>query len=147
MYFVPWIFRKPTKILVLIISAALFIIGCFSITQLLRGLNANVSLMSGSALFDYFDVLFDYGNAGPPAYVIFNHVNYTDHHNIENMELIDAELSGLKKNVLAPIYSWVGPFKNFVSRGVWSDSCGSEFAMLLPFDQQMKLFIQIEIES
>ena len=60
----------------------MLIIGSFSCTKLLRGLNQNVSLVSRSDLFDYFDTLYEYGNAGPPAYVIFNHVNYSDPENL-----------------------------------------------------------------
>ncbi len=104
-------------------------------------------MVKDSALYDYFDTLFDYGDAGPPAYVIFNHVNYTDPENLKQMELIDAELAGLNNTILSPIYSWVSPFSNFVSTGVWSDDCGSDKAMILPFDEQMKLFTKIEIDS
>ena len=43
-----------------------------------RGLNANVSLVAHSEIYDYFETLYTYGEAGPPAYVIFNNVNYTD---------------------------------------------------------------------
>jgi len=46
--------------------------------RLLRGLNANVSLVANSEIYDYFETLYKYGEAGPPAYVIFNNVNYTD---------------------------------------------------------------------
>jgi Niemann-Pick C1 protein len=99
MYFVPFVFRKSTKILTIFITVCLFIVGCFSCVKLQRGLNQNVTLVSGSDIFDYFEVLFDYGNAGPPAYVIFNNVNYTDPDNLEQMELIDAELASLNDTI------------------------------------------------
>lgn len=51
----------------------------------MRGLNQNVSLVSGSALYDYFETLYQYGDAGPPAYVVFNNVNYTDSENIKTI--------------------------------------------------------------
>jgi hypothetical protein len=60
------------------ITCCLIVIGSMSCGKLLRGLNQNVSFVSGSALFDYFETLFKYGDAGPPAYVIFNNVNYTN---------------------------------------------------------------------
>jgi hypothetical protein len=78
--------------------------------------------------------LFDYFDAGPPAYVIFNHVNYSDPNNLEQMELINAELSTLNDTIQSPIYSWVGPFNNFISEGVWKDDCNSSLASILPFD-------------
>jgi Niemann-Pick C1 protein len=81
-YFVPFVFRRSTKILTAFITVCLVVIGGFSCAKLERGLNQNVSLVSGSDLFDYFNTLFDYGNAGPPAYVIFNNVNYSDPDNL-----------------------------------------------------------------
>jgi len=42
------------------------------------GLNQNVSLVAGSDIYDYFETLYTYGDAGPPAYLVFNNVNYTD---------------------------------------------------------------------
>lgn len=80
--FVPFVFRKTTKILTLAITVCLLVIGGFSCVKLMRGLNQNVTLVGGSDIFDYFEVLFDYGNAGPPAYVIFNNVNYSDPDNL-----------------------------------------------------------------
>jgi Niemann-Pick C1 protein len=74
-------------------------IGIFSTQKLLRGLNQNVSLVSGSDIFDYFETLFTYGNAGPPGYVIFNNVNYTNEENLKQMELINAELSALNNTI------------------------------------------------
>jgi hypothetical protein len=47
-----------------------------------------VSLIEGSDLFDYFDTLFDYGQAGPPAYLVFKNINYTIPENLENMAAI-----------------------------------------------------------
>lgn len=145
--FVPFVFRKSTKILTLVLTVCLVVIGSFSCSKLLRGLNQNVSLVSGSDIFDYFDVLFDYGNAGPPAYVIFNNVNYSDPDNLAQMELIDAELAALNDTIQSPVYSWVTPFKSFIAGGVWSDACGSEAAAPLPFDDQMRMFVQLEVDS
>lgn len=143
-HFVPFVFRKSTKRLTLAITVCLVVIGSFSCTKLLRGLNQNVSLVSGSDIFDYFEALFDYGNAGPPAYVIFNNVNYSDPENLAQMELIDAELAALNDTIQGPVYSWVTPFRNFVGGadgGVWSEACDSPAAAPLPFDDQMRKFV------
>ena len=104
-------------------------------------------MVSGSDIFDYFDTLFEYGNAGPPAYVILKNVDYNDEENLKQLELINAELAGLNDTIQSPIYSWVSPFKNFIEGGVWSDECGSEEAKTLPFDDQMRLFVQIKVDS
>ena len=103
--------------------------------------------MSGSDIFDYFETLYAYGFAGPPGYVVFNHVNYTSTDNINQLELIDSSLAALSNTIQSPIYSWVTPFQNFIKGGVWSEDCNSAAAKNLPFDDQMKMFTEIQIES
>ena len=44
-----------------------------------------MSLVQDSDLYDYFESLFDYGEAGPPAYLVFRDVNYTIKENLETM--------------------------------------------------------------
>jgi Niemann-Pick C1 protein len=65
------------------------------------------------------------------------------------MELINAELASLNDTIIPPVYSWVTPFRNFAKKdaGEWSEACGSQYASGLPFDDQMKLFVQVKIES
>lgn len=77
-YFVPFVFKKTTKVLTIVITICFIIIGGFSCFKLLRGLDAQVSLVSGSDIFDYFNTLDKYGNAGPPGYLVFNNINYSD---------------------------------------------------------------------
>ena len=98
-YFVPFVFRKSTVIMTVLITIALVTIGFMSMFQLKRGLNQNVSLVSGSDIYDYFETLYTYGEAGPPAYVIFNNVNYTNPDNLEQMQEINAELSALTDTI------------------------------------------------
>jgi hypothetical protein len=81
-YFVPFVFRKATKALTILITVLLIVIGSFSCVKILRGLNQNVSLVANSDIFDYFETLFEYGFAGPPGYVIFNNVDYTLEENL-----------------------------------------------------------------
>lgn len=98
-YFVPFVFKKSTKIMTVMITVLLIILGLCSCFKLLRGLNQNISLVSGSDIFDYFETLYSFGFAGPPGYVVFNHVNYTDPENINQMELIDSSLSALSNTI------------------------------------------------
>lgn len=50
-------FKKSTKILTFGITILLIVIGIMSTQKLLRGLNQNVSLTSGSEIFDFFNTL------------------------------------------------------------------------------------------
>ena len=63
------------------------------------------------------------------------------------MELIDAELAALNNTILSPIYSWVTPFKNFLTTGTWSEECGTAEAQKLSFDDQVRAFTQIKVAS
>ena len=63
------------------------------------------------------------------------------------MELIDAELAALNNTILSPIYSWVTPFKNFLTTGTWSEECGTAAAQKLSFDDQVRAFTQIKVDS
>ena len=96
------------------ITVCLVIIGGMSCDKLVLGLNQNVSLVEGSDTYDYFETLYLYGEAGPPAYIVFKDVDYTNTDNLSNMNLIASQLATLNDTVLAPIYSWVGPFQNFI---------------------------------
>ena len=73
--------------------------------------------MEDSDTYDYFETLYLYGEAGPPAYIVFKNVDYTNDQNLQNMNLIAAQLATLSDTVLAPIYSWVGAYQNYVKAG------------------------------
>jgi len=147
-HYVPLLFTKYFKILVVAIAGFLIVLGSMSCNKLVLGLNQNVSLVEGSDTFDYFETLFIYGDAGPPAYLVFKNVNYTNPENLDSMNLIASQLATLNDTVLAPVYSWTSAYQNFINpNGVWADVCGSKHASVLNFDEQMKLFVKIKIES
>lgn len=57
-------------VIVGLISCCLITIGYMSCSQILLGLNQNVSLVENSDTYDYFETLYTYGDAGPPAYLV-----------------------------------------------------------------------------
>jgi len=75
-FFVPFLFHKVTQVFVFGVSLCLFTIGFMSCFKITRGLNQNLSLSENSAVYDYFLTLQDYGEAGPPAYLVFNNIDY-----------------------------------------------------------------------
>lgn len=104
--------------------------------------------MEGSDIFDYFETLYDYGEAGPPAYLVFKNVNYSVEANLDSLTLIAAELATLDDTVLPPVYTWVTPFQNYINAGGdWREECGSVQAALMDFDTAMSMFVKIEVES
>ena len=133
---VPVLFHFLTKIAVISITICLVILGGMSCNKIILGLNQNVSLVAGSDIYDFFETLFIYGEAGPPGYLVFKNVNYTNPENLVQMNAIAAELATLNNTVMAPVYSWVGGFQNFIQpNGVWAETCGSKQAAVLGFDQ------------
>lgn len=77
-YYVPAALHTIGKIITISITVCLCTIGVMSCYKLELGLNQNVSLVAGSDIYDYFETMYTYGDAGPPAYLVFNNVNYTD---------------------------------------------------------------------
>jgi len=114
---VPVLFNPVVKALVLGITVCMVIIGGMSCDKLLLGLNQNVSLVENSDIYDYFETLYIYGEAGAPAYIVFKDVDYTNSTNLSTMNAIASELASLNDTILPPIYSWVGAFSNFISAG------------------------------
>jgi Niemann-Pick C1 protein len=88
----------------------LIIIAICSCIKLQLGLNSNVSLVEDSDTFNYFNVLFDYGAAGPPGYLVFKNIDYTNPANLEKMSEMQVQLAQLNGSVISPVYSWVTPF-------------------------------------
>lgn len=76
-----------------------------------------MSLVENSDTYDYFETLYLYGEAGPPAYIVFKDVDYTNSANLDRMNEIASELATLSDTVLAPIYSWVGAYQNYINPG------------------------------
>lgn len=147
-HYVPMLFTKSVMGAVCGITVLLVTIGVFSCFKLLLGLNQNVSLVENSDTFDYFETLYDYGQAGPPAYLVFKNVDYTKEENLNEMNAIAAQLATLNDTVLAPIYSWTGAYLNFINGGAtWADACGSKEAAALDFDAAMQMFVNVKIDS
>ena len=134
-YFIGFVFNRYTEIMILLTGVLLFVIGVCSCVKIELGLNQNVSLVQGSDISAYFDDLFYIGEAGPPAYLVFNNINYTIEDNLDYMNQISIELASLNDTVISPIYSWVTSYTNYINpSGVWADVCGSKAVALLNFD-------------
>jgi hypothetical protein len=101
-----------------------------------------VSLISGSDLFKFFDVFNQYGEIGPPAYLVFKNVDYTLEENLDTLSDISDGLSQLNETIVKPIYSWVKTFQQYRDvGGEWVDKCGTAEAVNLGFDDAMRKFV------
>jgi Niemann-Pick C1 protein len=75
---VPMIFYPATQVVILATGVMLFIIGVCSCIKLDLGLNQNVGFVENSDPYRFFNAQYDYGDAGPPAYLVFKDVDYTN---------------------------------------------------------------------
>ncbi len=82
-FYVPFLFHPISEILVYIMAICLFIMGICACIKLPLGLNQNTSLVDGSDPGKFFDTQYIYGNAGPPAYLVFKNINYTHQYNLD----------------------------------------------------------------
>ena len=49
---------------------------------------------------------------------------------------------------MPPVFSWVQPFKQFIDNsGQWAKDCNSSDVQGLGFDEQMKIFVKIQVTS
>lgn len=63
------------------------------------------------------------------------------------MAEMQVQLAQLNGSVISPVFSWVTPFQQFIKGGDWSTECGSEQAKVLDFDEQVRKFVQIKVNS
>lgn len=146
-YFVPFLFNKRVELFVYFMTCVFFALGLTACFLLDLGLTQNVGLIDKSDTFEFFNTFEKYGEVGPPAYLVFKNVNYTDEDNINTLADISDGLSQLNDTVIKPVYSWVKTFQQFRTDGEWADDCGSAEAMNLGFDDAMQKFVNLKIES
>ena len=60
-YYVPLVFNKLSQVVIFGIAVCLCAISFMACFKLKLGLNQNVGFINGSDLYNYFEVLFDYG--------------------------------------------------------------------------------------
>ena len=109
-WYIPCVTHKVSKIIIVIGALALFVLGVLGCLYIGLGMNQLVDLIQGSDTYKYFEGLDKYGEAGPPAYVVFKNLNYTDAENLKKLDQINDGLSLLKDTVVPPVFSWVQPF-------------------------------------
>lgn len=101
----------------------------------------------GSDLFNYFTYEKKYIEVGPPTYLVFNNFDYRNDTQREAITNLTNEISKLKY-IQPPVYSWFAAFGNFVNQGqTWTDACGATNVDKLPYNEQLRLFMEVSIES
>ena len=122
--FVPFIFRKDIKRLIMIIFLSVFGISLSLIPKLELGLDQRIALPNDSYLINYFNDMYDYLNVGPPVYFIVEDFNVTAIDNQKQLcskftkcdsysmvNIINGEYSRVNESYIAePVSSWIDDF-------------------------------------
>jgi Niemann-Pick C1 protein len=90
-------------------------VSLFGCTQLTLGLNQEITAITDSDLFHFFQASTKYEESGAIAYVVLQNVNYSDPVDLGVLTNLTASLSAMNDTVDPPVYSWVGPFQQFIN--------------------------------
>mmetsp|Transcript_62968 Transcript_62968/g.73288 ORF Transcript_62968/g.73288 Transcript_62968/m.73288 type:complete len:917 (+) Transcript_62968:72-2822(+) len=150
-YYAPLLFTKACKIITGIIFFVLIIISIVGYNQLNLGLEQQTSVTEGSIIYNYFQDLSHYLAAGPEAFIVFKNVNWTDPDQLKVINSMVDEVSRFNRSVLPPVYSWVDNFHQTLTPNVAEPDrekiCGCEGWNKLPFEQALRNYLQIGINS
>lgn len=147
--YIDFILKKPVKIFVLVFYCILFVISIIGSMNFTLGLDQNTTVTQNSSLYKYFHTQADYGDIGPPAYLVFYNIDYLNQDNIKLLESLSDNIAILS-SVEAPIFSWIKDFNKFMNkRGEWQVECNPNINYLekLPLEIQVKEFLKVKIDS
>ena len=147
-YFTPFIMKKWVHIAAAVTTVILIGWGIAACAFMTLGIDQKASVTTDSAIFKYFAAQENLVDAGPPSYLVFRDINYTDTNTTKTIfELLDV-LSAQSDTVQKPVFSWLKSFKMFLTEtGDWAKLCGTQGISAFPFNQQMKKFVDIKINS
>ena len=114
-YYVPCLFSKVGKTLVIITYFALTVFGIYSLNKFELGLEPQLAAPENFYLIDYYNVEFSLGDAGPPAYVVIKDVDYSSDKVRKQINKVGQGVSYLQQYVENPIYSWIDAYENWAS--------------------------------
>jgi len=113
--YAPFLFHPLIRVLVILIWLGMIGVSFYGVTQLQLGLEQQLALPEGSYLKPYFDDQARLGEAGPPAYLVLQNVNYTHPNASSAIAGLATAIGGLTRYIVAPVYSWVSDFETWTS--------------------------------
>lgn len=147
--YLDFIISQPCKIASLVIYIAMIGLSIAGLCTLSLGLDQRVTVIQESQLYNYFSSQIDFVDVGPPAYLIFNNVDYSLE---ENQKIIDELVDNLSQlsTVSPPVYSWYKDYSKFMDEsGDWVSVCNPNinYLLTLPFDIRVNQFLKISVDS
>ena len=144
-YYVPVIFHPISKFFMLVTFVGIMLLSFVSYNKLNLGLTEQVTAVKNSDLYDYFNALDNYGEAGPIAYLVLKNVNYSNPYNLQVIDEIADTLSQMNKTVQPPVYNWVKGVNAFVN--TQEDDCKHRGISSFDFNTQVREYLKVSIES
>lgn len=117
-YYAPVLARPAVKALVLIVWLFCLVGSIIGAGHLQLGLPQQLVLPSGSYLETYFDQQSKYGDAGPPAYIVLQNVDYEDPSLGTALKALTEQTAELTHIIDGPVYSWhaaLNEYENLVN--------------------------------
>lgn len=114
-FYAPFLFHPLIRLLVILVWLGLIGVSFYGVTKLQLGLEQQLALPEGSYLKPYFDEQARLGEAGPPAYLVLQNVNYTHPNASSSIAGLATAIGGLTRYIVAPVYSWVSDFETWSS--------------------------------
>lgn len=139
------LYTKPFIIISLIIYLFLIVMSILACIFLPLGLDQRVSVIEGSKIYEYFNSQAEFIDVGPPAYLVFDNIDYNNKENLELMDQINNNIARLS-TVVPPVFSWYKDFSTFIET-LCDESDKYSYVLTLPFDVQVREFLKISTDD
>ncbi len=145
-HYLPCLFSRAGKALVLLLAGALLILGLWGLTTLELGLEPQLAAPSDFYLVDYYNTEFSLGEAGPPAYLVMKDLDYADPTVRNAIRNVSTQLAHLQGYVQTPIYSWLDAVDAYLGNENLPPDCPKPDPGK-GFYANAKTFLSIKIET
>ncbi|TDH69129.1 hypothetical protein CCR75_003183 [Bremia lactucae] len=138
--YIPFLLQRSTKVFVIVSALVMLILSAMGSSKLPLGLKQELAVPVDFYLHEYFQKQTALGEAGPPAYLVFDgHLDYTDATVQQGINLLLDELAGLEPYIEMPIYSWLHllnqwrQMRFFLHEKIHQGRCDCPFQPMAPF--------------
>ena len=118
-YYAPVLAYPAVKAMVLLVWVGCLAASVIGASHLQLGLPQQLVLPTGSYLETYFDQQAQFGDAGPPAYVVLQGVDYAHPDTAAAVSNLQQQLAGATDVINGPVYSWMAALQAYYTLALW----------------------------
>jgi len=117
-YIAPVTLSTPLRVVSIIIWLGFLVLSGYAATRLHLGLSQQLAVPQGSYLYNYFNEQAALGEAGPPAYIVLQNVNYSDADDVakDSLSHLTNTLGVMTDHIVPPVYNWYSDFRAWSSK-------------------------------